>query len=155
MMTPPDIATIQSLRVDLALQITRHLARRGESQVEAARALRIPQPTLSKIVNGKLSGLSLELLIRIAVRAGLPVVLQTGQSPEEAGAFTSGASRLQSAERGPRRSSVAEEAREALRESARRLSPEQRLEAFLKHSELVMGLREAGRRIETPRGRQR
>ena len=144
---PPDAATVQALRQDLALQLARCIERRAVSQVTAAKSLGIPQPTLSKIMNGKVSELSLELLIRIAVRAGLPVVLQTGQVPEEAGAFvTSGSS--------PRsKSRVAEQAREALLESARRLTPEQRLAAHVEHSKLMTALHHAGQRA--PRSRDR
>ena len=139
-MNPPDVATIQALRSDLALQIARHVQRQGQSQIAAAKELSIPQPTLSKIMNGRVTELSLEFLIRVAVRAGLPVVLQTGKEPAEAGAFVSGA---EAPERIPR-SRLADEARNALTESAQRLTPEQRLEAHLKHSELVTALHNAG-----------
>jgi predicted XRE-type DNA-binding protein len=139
-METPDAATVQALRSDLALQIARHLQRQGLSQVAAAKALAVPQPTLSKIVNGRVSDLSLELLIRIAVRAGLPVVLQTGKEPAEAGAFVTG---VATPHRVPK-SRLADEARDAVAQSARRLTPEQRLEAHLKHSELVMALHNAG-----------
>jgi predicted XRE-type DNA-binding protein len=139
-MDTPEIATIQALRSDLALQIARHIRRSEQSQVAAAKRLGIPQPTLSKIMNGRVTELSLELLIRIAVRAGLPLVLQTGKVPAEAGAFVSGAA---TPERIPR-SKLADEARDALTQSARRLTPEQRLEAHLKHSELVTALHNAG-----------
>jgi predicted XRE-type DNA-binding protein len=140
-MTPPDIATIGALRSDLALQIARHVERQGESQLAAAKRLAIPQPTLSKIVNGRVTDLSLELLIRIAVRAGLPVVLQTGNEPAEAGAFVSRAPEPDRSQK----SRLADDAREELAEGAWRLSPEQRLEAHLKHSELVTALHDAGR----------
>jgi hypothetical protein len=98
-------------------------------------------------MNGRVLELSLELLIRIAVRAGLPVVLQTGKDPAEAGVFVSG---------GPppgriSPSKLADEARDELTESARRLSPEQRLEAHLKHSELVTALHRAGQQIQAPK----
>jgi predicted XRE-type DNA-binding protein len=86
-MVAPYVATIQTLRSDVALQITRLIRSRGLSQLAAAKRFGVPQPTISKIVNGHVADLSLELLIRIAVRAGLPVVLQTGQVPKEAGAF--------------------------------------------------------------------
>lgn len=58
-MPPPDIATIQALRAALALQISRCLVHRELSQVEAARLFDVPQPTLSKIVNGRVADLSL------------------------------------------------------------------------------------------------
>ena len=51
-MRAPDIATIQVLRSDVALQLTRLMQRRGLSQLATAKLLGVPQPTLSKIVNG-------------------------------------------------------------------------------------------------------
>ena len=107
-----------------------------------AKLLGIPQPTLSKIANGRVSDLSLELLIRIAVRAGLQLVLQTGAAPEEAGAYVSGAARA--AAQGTR-SRLADGARNALLATARDMTPEQRLHAHLKHSELVTALHRAGK----------
>jgi predicted XRE-type DNA-binding protein len=137
-----DDATIHALRSDLALQIARHVARSGESQVRESKRLRIPQPTLSKIMNGRVEEVSLELLIRIAVRAGLPVVLQTGTVPEEAGAFVSLRERAAGA-RLP--SKIAEQAQEDLIAQARRLSPAERLEAHVRHTELVTALHRGGR----------
>ncbi len=136
-----DVATIQALRSDMALQIARYVARSEETQSTAAKRLGIPQPTLSKIVHGRVTELSLELLIRVAVRAGLPVVLQTGKSPAEAGAYVSGA---ETREPTRTRSRLSEEAREAVTGNGRRLTPEQRLEAHLRHSELVTSLHRAG-----------
>src|ERR1700683_1962209 len=85
-----DTRTVHALRSDLALQIARHIRRSGQTQATAAKRLAVPQPTVSQIMHGKVSQLSLELLIRIAVRAELPVVLQTGKDAEEAGAFVVG-----------------------------------------------------------------
>ena len=73
----------------MALQLARYAHRTGLTQIAAAKQLGLPQPTLSKIINGRVSDLSLELLIRVAVRAGLPMTLQTGLVPQEAGAFSS------------------------------------------------------------------
>ncbi len=133
---PPDIATIRALRQDVALQIARHIQRSGRSQIAAARELDIPQPTLSKIAHGRVTDLSLELLIRIAARARLPLVLHTGKDPAEAGASVNASGtggRTQ-------RSRLTEQARDALRESTHRLTPEQRLNAQLQHSELLAEL---------------
>jgi predicted XRE-type DNA-binding protein len=138
-----DAATIKALRGDVALQIARFLKRQQLSQAAAAKLLRIPQPTLSKIVNGRVSDLSLELLLRIAVRAGLRLVLQIGAVPEEAGAFLSDGPATAST---GLRSKLAEEARAALLASARQMTPEQRLTAHLKHGELVTTLHRAGRK---------
>jgi predicted XRE-type DNA-binding protein len=142
MKLPEDDATIQALRSDVALQIARFLQKQGLSQAAAAKSLRIPQPTLSKIANGRVSELSLELLLRIAVRAGLHLVLQIGAAPEEAGAFLSSS---MPATRAGARSKLADDARAALLSAARDMTPEQRLNAHVRHSELVASLQRAGR----------
>jgi predicted XRE-type DNA-binding protein len=146
-MLSSDEATIQSLRRDLALQISRLAQRLGGTQMAAAKQLGVPQPTLSKITNGRVSDLSIEFLIRMAVRAGLPITLQTGRVPEEAGAFIcrpAGKSRAF-------RSALADKARESLKESERRLTPTQRLEAFLEHNQLLGTLQQASRAAEGTR----
>ena len=85
-----DEATIQSLRRDIALQVSKIARRSGDTQVAVARRLGIPQPTLSKINNGRVHDLSIELLLRVAIRAGLALTLQTGLDATEAGAFVLG-----------------------------------------------------------------
>ena len=120
---PRDEATIQSLRRDLALQLSRVARHLGDTQVAAARRLGVPQPTLSKIINGRVSDLSIEFLLRVAVRAGLPVTLQTGRDAAEAGAFISGLARRSAHASG---SKLAKEARESLLKSERRLTPGER-----------------------------
>ena len=138
-----DALTIQALRSDVALQISRFMEREKLSQAAAAKLLRIPQPTLSKVANGRVSDLSLELLIRIAVRAGLLLVLQIGAVPEEAGSFVSGTA---PPARQGQRSKLADDARDELLAATREMTPEQRLLAHVKHSELVAKLHRAGRR---------
>jgi len=141
-------ATIQALRGDLALQLARYAARLGIRQIAAAKQLGLPQPTLSKIANGRVSDVSLELLIRVAVRAGLPIALQTGHAPQEAGAFVSV---IQSPPLRSTRSKLADEARALLIQSAASLTPSQRLEAFLEHNQLMGALQQAGREAEARR----
>jgi predicted XRE-type DNA-binding protein len=136
-----DEATIQSLRRDLALQVSRVARHLGDTQVAAARRLGIPQPTLSKINNGRVSDLSIEFLLRLAVRAGIPITLQTGRDAEEAGAFVWGLAARGSSH--ARESKLAREARELLVESERRLTPGERLEAFLEHNQLVGAFHQA------------
>lgn len=145
---PSDEATIQSLRRDIALQVSRVARRVGDTQVAAARRLGVPQPTLSKIINGRVSDLSIEFLLRVAVRAGLPITLQTGRDAEEAGAFVSGIGRGSTRAAG---SKLAKEARASLVESGRRLTPGERLEAFLEHNQLLGALHQAGRAAEERR----
>jgi predicted XRE-type DNA-binding protein len=141
-MTHPAEAAIQALRSDLALQIARHVGRDGRSQAATAKRLAIPQPTMSKIMRGQVEGVSLELMLKIAVRAGLAVVLQTGKDPAEAGVYVSGMTTSKKPAR--IKSGLAEAARRELNESIRSLTPEKRLEAQLKHSELVAELHRAG-----------
>ena len=140
-MTRPDQAAIQALRSDLALQIARHVGRDGLTQVATAKRLAIPQPTLSKIMRGQVGAVSLELMLKIAVRAGLSIVLQTGKDAAEAGVYASGIATSKPARI---KSRLADEARLAVSESIRALSPEERLEAHLKHNELVTALHRAG-----------
>ena len=145
---PSDEATIQSLRRDLALQVSRAARRLGDTQVAAARQLGIPQPTLSKIINGRVTDLSIEFLLRVAVRAGIPITLQTGRDPAEAGAFVWGLARGSAHAPG---SKLAKQARESLVESERRLTPGERLEAFLEHNQLLGALHQASRAAEEGR----
>jgi predicted XRE-type DNA-binding protein len=140
----PGVETVQALRSDVAHQIARYAERLGISQLAAAKRLDVPQPTLSKIVNGHTSDLSLELLLRIAVRAGLRITLQTGLIPQEAGAYVA-VGRPFSARTFP--SKIAVRSHASLKESLRKLTPGQRLEAFLEHNQLASELRETGRAV--------
>src|SRR4051812_9687961 len=131
---PPDIATVQALRRDVALQLARFIQRMGVTQIAAAKRLGLPQPTLSKIINGRVSDVSLELLIRAAARAGLPLTLQTGRVPQEAGAFVSS---MHSRSQRATRSKLGEAAQNSLMQSANRLTPTERLKAFVEHNQLM------------------
>ena len=139
---PPDEAAIVNLRRDLALQLSRAVKRLGVTQSEAAARLNLPQPTLSKIINRQTDNLSIEFLIRVAVRAGLSLTLLTSDVPEEAGAHLTsrdaGSSALGT-------SRLANEARDSIEAANGRLTPSQRLEAFLEHNQLLAELNRAGR----------
>jgi predicted XRE-type DNA-binding protein len=145
------MATVHALRSDVALQLARFTQRMGVSQIVAAKRLGLPQPTLSKIINGRVSDVSLELLIRTAARAGLPMTLQTGRVPQESGAFVSGTYSHSSRSS---RSRLAEAARQSLNQSANRLTPAERLQAFLEHNQLLGALQQAGRAAEGQRERK-
>jgi predicted XRE-type DNA-binding protein len=68
----PEEAAALHIRSQLAATLEYHIERKGWSQTEAARALRVPPPTVSKIVNGNIAKLSIEFLIKLIVRADLP-----------------------------------------------------------------------------------
>ena len=76
----PEEATALHIRAQLAAALEHHIDRKGWSQSEAARALKVPQPTISKIVNGNIEKLSIEFLIKLMVRADLPVKLSGGRA---------------------------------------------------------------------------
>jgi predicted XRE-type DNA-binding protein len=145
----PEVATIHALRAALALQIARHVRRSGRTQVDAAARLGIPQPTLSKIVNGQVDALSIELLLRVTIRAELPVVVQTGREPAEAGVFVRGTPNPGRRPRSP----LGEASRQAVADAAIDLSAEQRLEAQLQHSQLLVELQRAARALQPQRRR--
>ena len=61
--------------VALAVEIERYIANNGLSQAKAAAAFGVQQPTLSKIVRGDLSRLSLEYRLKMLAPVGVPVTL--------------------------------------------------------------------------------
>jgi predicted XRE-type DNA-binding protein len=77
---PREEAIALHIRAQLAAALEHHIERKGWSQTEAARTLKVPQPTISKVVNGNIEKLSIEFLIKLMVRAGLPVNISGGRS---------------------------------------------------------------------------
>jgi predicted XRE-type DNA-binding protein len=77
---PPEEAVALHIRSQLAAALEHHIERKGWGQMEAARALKVPQPTVSKIVNGKIEKLSIDFLVKLMVRAGLPISISGGRS---------------------------------------------------------------------------
>jgi predicted XRE-type DNA-binding protein len=128
---PSDDAAVANLRRDLALQLSRAVKQWGVTQSAAAKRLKLPQPTLSKIINGQTDKLSIEFLVRAAVRAGLSLTLFTGDDADQAGVFVTHRD--------------APSARADTETANRRRAPSQRLEAFLEHNQLLAELRRAGR----------
>jgi predicted XRE-type DNA-binding protein len=74
-------ATALHIRSQLAAALEHYIERKGWSQAEAAKALKVPQPTVSKIVNGNIEKLSIEFLVKLMVRAGLSVNVSGGRRP--------------------------------------------------------------------------
>jgi len=62
----------------LAVEIERYIERKGLTQAKAAAAFGVPQPTISKIVRGDLSRLSVEYLLKMLARVGVTVQLVAG-----------------------------------------------------------------------------
>ena len=61
------------LKAKLARQVIRIIAQRGLTQAEAARLLGVAQPNVSALVNGRLSGFSVERLIHFLNALGSDV----------------------------------------------------------------------------------
>jgi len=60
---PREEAIALHMRSQLAATLEQHIEHRGWSQTQAARELKVPQPTISKIVNGNVERLSIEFLV--------------------------------------------------------------------------------------------
>lgn len=88
---PREEATALHIRAQLASAIEQYIERKGWSQAEAARTLKVPQPTISKIVNGNIEKLSIDYLIKLMVRAGLPVNVSTGRASRRTANHTAAA----------------------------------------------------------------
>lgn len=153
-----ETATVHALRRDLAWQISKAMKTRGSSQRSLAAELRLPQPTVSKILNGRIESLSLELLLRLAVRLELSLVIQTGRDATEAAVYRQVAPKpFVDGGRDPSRAHSAVSAHAATEQlaAARRQSPALRLSAFLAHNRLIARLRLAGQRVSENRDDQR
>ena len=81
---PREEAIALHIRSQLAATVEQHIERKGWSQTRAARELKVPQPTISKIVNGNIDRLSIEFLVKLLVRAGIPVRVTSGPTPRTA-----------------------------------------------------------------------
>jgi predicted XRE-type DNA-binding protein len=79
----PDEATILALRSDLARLLREYLKREG-NQTAVAKRLGVTQSVVSSISNGNIQSLSLERMIKLCVRAGIPGTAQWAKSPHAA-----------------------------------------------------------------------
>ena len=59
-----------AMRVDLAVEIEKFIRRKNLTQTSAAEYFDVPQPKISKIVGGKVSGFSIEYLVKMVTKAG-------------------------------------------------------------------------------------
>jgi predicted XRE-type DNA-binding protein len=60
------------------VEIERYIESTGLTQAKAAAAFGVPQPTISKIVRGDLSRLSVEYLLKMLARVGVTVRMVPG-----------------------------------------------------------------------------
>ena len=79
-----DVATAETWRSDLARVIRDYFKRSQTSQTAFAKSLNIKQSVVSRIINGRLGGLSIEFLLRLCVRLGTRGIATWGPTPDEA-----------------------------------------------------------------------
>jgi len=72
----PGIRENLKLRSELMIQIERHIKREKWTQVEAAKRLGVTQPRISNLMRGKINSFGLDMLVKMAVAAGLRVSMK-------------------------------------------------------------------------------
>lgn len=78
----PDAATL-TVKADLAAQIGLLIEHRGWSQTRAEAELNVDQPSISKMLSGKLRGFSIERLVEVLLRLDRDVLITIKPSDVE------------------------------------------------------------------------
>jgi predicted XRE-type DNA-binding protein len=73
---PPHEAAVMQLRAQLAEALRVWMEHNDFSQADAAKNLGISQPRVSEIMRGKLELLSLDYLVGLCTKAGIPVKMR-------------------------------------------------------------------------------
>ena len=73
---PSHEAAVMLLRAELAEALRVWLEREGLTQAQAARRLKVRQPRVSEIARGKVELLSLDYLVGLCAKAGIPVAVR-------------------------------------------------------------------------------
>lgn len=76
----PEAAENMKLRSAMMMALTGHIARQGWTQKEAARRLGVTQPRISDLMRGKINLFGLDMLVNMAVAAGLHVELRIAKA---------------------------------------------------------------------------
>jgi predicted XRE-type DNA-binding protein len=72
----PGVAENLKLRSLLMIAIKNHIRREAWTQAEAAKLLGVTQPRISNLMRGKINSFGLDMLVKIAIAAGLRVKMQ-------------------------------------------------------------------------------
>ena len=72
----PAMAENLKLRSSLMIELKRHIKREQLAQAQAAKLLGVTQPRISNLMRGKIEAFSLDILVKMAVAAGLRVTLR-------------------------------------------------------------------------------
>jgi len=90
-----DEAVNEALRTDLADIVRGYIERSRKSQTALGKELGIPQSTISAIKNDNIDRLSLEYLLKIVTRAGIPWAAACTNPPHDARWVAGGVSQLE------------------------------------------------------------
>ena len=74
--TDPVLANNMKMKSDLLIEIERIIKQRGLTQTEAAKILKISQPRVSQLLDGRIENFRLDALVGFATRLGLDVKIQ-------------------------------------------------------------------------------
>lgn len=64
-------AEVMKLRAEVMIRMDQHMKAKGWTQTETAKRLGITQPRVSRLIKGKSEDFSLDMLLKLAARAGL------------------------------------------------------------------------------------
>jgi predicted XRE-type DNA-binding protein len=73
---PPDEAAILQMRADLMADLRKFIKTKNLTQARSAEILGVSQSRVSDLIRGKWERFSLEMLIILAIRAGMRVTLK-------------------------------------------------------------------------------
>jgi predicted XRE-type DNA-binding protein len=72
----PAVAENLKLRSLLMIELERHIKRGKWTQAKAAKLLGVTQPRISNLMRGKINSFGLDMLVKMAIAAGLQVSLK-------------------------------------------------------------------------------
>jgi predicted XRE-type DNA-binding protein len=72
----PAVAENLKLRSLLMVAIKNHIRREAWTQAEAAKLLGVTQPRISNLMRGKINSFGLDMLVKMAIAAGLQVSMK-------------------------------------------------------------------------------
>jgi len=75
----PEEAENLRVRAELMVEVSRLIKRRKLTQAAAAKLMGVTQPRISDLVRGKIGLFSIETLLGMLTRAGVPVRIQVGR----------------------------------------------------------------------------
>lgn len=78
-----DEAREQAMRAEIAARIGMWIQEHNLKQKDAAKLFKVPQPTISKVVSGNISNLSLAFFVKMLLRADIPFRICRARSADE------------------------------------------------------------------------